>query len=57
MIIGSLPFAMGGLLWVTSPDYLVVLFVTPLGHALLGAGMASIVVGGLIIGQMMQIRV
>jgi tight adherence protein B len=57
MIIGSLPFAMGGLLWATSPDYLVVLFVTPLGHALLGAGMASIVVGGLIIGQMMQIRV
>jgi tight adherence protein B len=56
MIIGSLPFAMGGLLWATSPDYLVLLFTTPLGHAMLGAGLASIGVGAIVIGQMMQIK-
>ena len=56
MIIGSLPFAMGGLLWATSPDYLALLFTTPLGHAMLGAGLASIGVGAAVIGQMMQIK-
>ena len=56
MIIGSLPFAMGGLLWATSPEYLAVLFTTPLGHAMLGAGLTSIAVGAIVIGQMMQIK-
>lgn len=56
LIIGSLPFAMGALLWVSSPDYIAVLFTTPLGHALLGAGLASMAVGATVIGQMMQIK-
>ena len=54
LIIGSLPFAMGGLLWATSPAYLLPLFTTAPGQAMLGAGLASIAVGGFVIGQMMQ---
>jgi tight adherence protein B len=56
MIIGSLPFAMAGLLWMSSPDYLVPLFTTPMGRAMLGAGLASMAVGALVIREMMAIR-
>lgn len=56
MIIGSLPFVMGALLWMTSPEYLLPLFTTSLGKAMLGGGLASIAVGGIIIGQMMTIK-
>jgi tight adherence protein B len=56
MIIGSLPFAIGGLLWATSPAYLLPLFTTTPGQAMLGAGLASIAVGGFAIGQMMQVE-
>lgn len=56
MIIGSLPFAMGGLLWLSSPDYLVPLFTTPMGRAMVGAGLASMAVGALVIREMMAIK-
>ena len=56
MIIGSLPFAMGLLLWLTSPEYLVPLFTTAMGRALIGAGLLSMAVGGAIISQMMRVE-
>jgi tight adherence protein B len=55
-IIASLPFAMAALLWVSSPDYLVPLFTTPLGRAMLGAGLASMAVGALVIREMLAIK-
>jgi tight adherence protein B len=55
-IIASLPFAMAGLLWVTSPDYLVPLFATAMGRAMVGAGLASIGMGALIIREMLAIK-
>jgi tight adherence protein B len=56
MIIGSLPFAMAALLLLTSPEYLLPLVTTTLGKAMLGGGLASIAVGGIIIRQMMTIK-
>lgn len=56
LIIGSLPFAMALLLWLTSPAYLVPLFTTTLGRALLGAGLASIAIGAFIISAMMKVK-
>jgi tight adherence protein B len=56
MIIGSLPFVMAALLWMTSPEYLLPLFTTTLGKAMLGGGLASIAAGGIIISQMMTIK-
>lgn len=56
MIIASLPFAMAALLWVSSPDYLLPLFTTALGRAMLGAGLASMVVGALVIREMLAIK-
>ena len=56
IIIGSLPFVMAALLWLTSPAYLVPLFTTALGKAMLGAGLASIAIGAAIIAQLMQVK-
>jgi tight adherence protein B len=56
MIIASLPFAMAALLWVSSPDYLVPLFTTSMGRAMLGAGLASMAVGALVIREMLAIK-
>ena len=55
-IIGSLPFVMALLLWVTSPAYLVPLFTTVIGKAMVGVGLASIAAGALIISQLMQVK-
>lgn len=56
MIIGSLPFAMGGLMAAVSPEYTVTLFTTGLGRAMLGAGLGSIAIGAVVISQMMKIE-
>nr|WP_310522829.1 type II secretion system F family protein [Polymorphobacter sp.] len=56
LIIGCLPFAMGALLWATSPEYLLPLFTTAMGRALVAAGLFSLGVGALIINQLMQVE-
>lgn len=38
MIIGSLPFAVGLLVFLTTPDYIMELFRTETGHVILAAG-------------------
>lgn len=56
LIIGSLPFVMAIVLGIASPEYLQPLVTTGLGKALLGAGLASMATGGLIINAMLKIR-
>ncbi|MEM9740363.1 MAG: type II secretion system F family protein [Pseudomonadota bacterium] len=38
MIIGSLPFAVGGMVYMTTPDYVMQLFTTSTGHSFLAGG-------------------
>jgi tight adherence protein B len=56
LIIASMPFAMAALMAAVSPDYLVPLVTTRLGKALVLAGLASLLAGGIIIGQMMRVK-
>lgn len=57
LIIGALPFVMGALMSVVSPDYLRVLFTTPVGRLLLGGAAASLVTGGLVMQQMVRFEI
>jgi tight adherence protein B len=57
LIIGSLPFVMAALMSFTSPDYMRVLFTEPLGRLMLGAGLASLTVGALIMRQMVRFEI
>ncbi len=56
LIIGSLPFAVGGLMALVAPDYLAPLFTTTLGRVLVGAGLASMATGAIIIAQMVKVE-
>jgi tight adherence protein B len=55
LIIGSLPFAVGGLMALVAPDYLAPLFTTQFGKLLVGAGLASMATGAIIIAQMVKV--
>lgn len=54
MIIGSLPFGMCGLLFLTSPDYIMFLFTDKIGHMLIGAGLTLMLLGSLIMKKMVS---
>jgi tight adherence protein B len=54
LIIGCLPFVMGALMSVFSPDYLGALFTTPLGHLLLMGAGGSLLVGAAVMRQMVR---
>lgn len=56
LIIGSMPFAMAALMAAVSPDYLQPLLTTALGKAMIGAGLASLAAGALVISQLMRIE-
>ncbi|MBL8658585.1 MAG: type II secretion system F family protein, partial [Rhodospirillales bacterium] len=45
IILGCLPFAIGGIVTFMTPDYVAVLYRDPLGMALAGAGLLSIAIG------------
>ena len=45
MIIGSLPFAVGLLVFLTTPEYIMELFLTETGHVILAAGSALMFTG------------
>lgn len=53
-IIGSLPFAVGGLLGLVAPDYVGLLFTTDTGHMLLTGGMMVMGVGIFVMKQMIN---
>lgn len=57
LIIGSLPFAMLGLLAMMSPDYVKPLFTDPRGHMMLGAGLTSIGIGAFVMWRMTQFEI
>ena len=57
MIIGALPFVIGGLLYIIRPDYIGTLFDDPLGHALLVGGAVMMSLGVFIMKQMITFEV
>ncbi len=56
MIIGSLPFAVGGLLSVVNPDYLMLLFTETTGNILLGIGAFWMTMGSLVMRKMIHFK-
>lgn len=54
MIIGVLPFAVGGMVFVTTPDYIMELFTNPMGHNILGIGAALYATGVTIMRNMIN---
>ena len=54
MIIGSLPFIMTGLLFLTSPEYIIELFINDLGHIMLLGSFAMMGTGTFIMKQMIN---
>lgn len=56
MIIGSLPFAVAGLLSVVNPDYLMLLFTEKTGNILLGIGAFWMTCGSLVMRKMINFK-
>lgn len=56
MIIGSLPFAVAGLLSVVNPDYLMLLFTERTGNILLGIGAFWMTLGSLVMRKMINFK-
>lgn len=57
MIIGSMPFLLGCLLYVISPDYISVLFTTFYGKILVGAGLFWMGIGVFVMKTMIDIEI
>lgn len=57
MIIGSLPFIMTGLLFLTSPEYIIELFVNDLGHIMLLGSFVMMGIGTFIMKQMINFEI
>ncbi len=57
MIIGSLPFGMGTILFLTSPDYLMELFTSSGGNIAIVAGLVSMAVGSAIMAKMINFKI
>ncbi len=53
-IIGALPFIVSLLVYLTSPDYMMVLFTDPRGHLIIGAGLAWMTIGILVMRNMIN---
>lgn len=51
-IIGSLPFIVTALVYMTSPDYITVLFVTPIGQIVLGISILWMLIGVFVMKRM-----
>lgn len=54
VIIGSLPFVVAGLVYFTSPAYIMVLFTDPRGHLILGASLLWMSIGIIIMRNMIN---
>lgn len=53
-IIGALPFIVSFLVYVTSPDYMMVLFTDPRGHLIIGAGLVWMSIGIMVMRNMIN---
>jgi tight adherence protein B len=56
-ILGGLPFAIGGLLLLISPDYILTLFRTDAGHMILGIGGVLLFLGWLVMAKMVNFEI
>jgi len=56
-VLGSMPFALGGILGLINPGYISVLFTTPQGHTLLLIGGGLMVVGIFLLNSIIHIKV
>ncbi|MBN7807525.1 type II secretion system F family protein [Agrobacterium rosae] len=54
VIIGALPFVVATLVYLTSPDYIMVLFTDPRGHLILGASAIWMSIGIVVMRQMIN---
>ncbi|WP_334163018.1 type II secretion system F family protein [Phenylobacterium sp.] len=57
LIIGALPFVMAVLMYLASRDYMMLLVTEPLGRLMMGAGVASMAVGGFVMRKMTQFEI
>jgi tight adherence protein B len=57
LIIGSLPFVMGILMTLFSPDYLGILFSSPTGRTMFAGGVVSLITGSLIMRKMVRFEI
>jgi tight adherence protein B len=57
MIIGSLPFGMGSILYLTSPDYLMLLFTSSGGHISMVVGVLMMITGSAIMAKMINFKI
>ena len=56
-IIGSLPFIMAGILWLTSPDYLSLLFSESTGNIMIVGGIVSMSIGIAVMAKMINFKI
>jgi tight adherence protein B len=56
-IIGSLPFIMAGILWLTSPDYLSRLFTESAGNIMIVGGLVSMSIGIAVMSKMISFKI
>ena len=57
ILLGSLPFGLGGILTLLNPAYMEPLWSTPQGHNILGMGGVFLVLGFVILSRIIQIKV
>lgn len=57
IIIGALPICIGGLLYIINPEYIKILFIHPMGQAMLVGGIISQVIGVIFIRKIIAIEV
>ena len=53
-IIGALPFIVMGLVYLTSPQYISLLFTDPMGHLILGASALWMFIGIMVMRRMIN---
>jgi len=56
-IIGSLPFGMGAILWLTSPEYMSDLFTTSTGNVMIVGGIVSMAIGITVMAKMINFKI
>jgi len=57
IIIGMLPIVMGGIIYLLNPEYIRILFVDPMGRAMLVAGLVSQFIGMMVIRKIINIDI
>ncbi len=54
VIIGALPFIVTGLVYITAPDYIMLLFTDPRGHIIIGVSLLWMTIGVLVMKKMIN---